>query len=184
MISSLKDHMRDGLFTGMGEGEMSLFAPQRRCDLGGATMVAQLRTLPGQSDDLYVLPGDPAPQPGADGLHPRLFGGEAGSQPLGGIRLPGTVADLFRGEDPVEEAFAVPIQRLLDSGYFRDIDPGAHNHRGQGNRIANTAVIAKILEKVARIQVGRFNKYQKANQRQNQECLGSQRQTAKKPRAN
>ena len=80
---------------------------------GGTAVQLQLRR-PADPHHLDVLPQHSARMAGAEGFHRRFLGGEPPRQVRDRIAAARTISDLLIGEDPVQEAVAVALQRLRD----------------------------------------------------------------------
>jgi len=108
-------------------------------------MIFQSGALAPLTDDLHISPGDSASPSSANGFHSSLFGGEARSQTLGGVRLPGAISDLFRGENSPEKTFSMALQRLPDSRHFSDVNSSSNDHtQGTGYRLQGTVNKADV----------------------------------------
>jgi hypothetical protein len=112
----------------MGKREMSAFAAESRGKVRRLAVKLQFRTLSGKPDDLNILPGHAVAQPGSDGLHSGLLGGEAGGQALRGVGLGHAVSQLGGSENALEKTLTKALYGSLNPLHFSDVNPSPYNH--------------------------------------------------------
>ena len=110
---------------------------ERKVGTSGAKLGGELSQLSAQpkaraasrlANHFNIMPRHPVSQACTCRFHSRLLGGKAGGQPLSGIHLGGTVADLFRSEDPGQKTLSKAFDRSPDPRDFGDINSCAYNH--------------------------------------------------------
>ena len=87
---------------------------------GGAAVQPQLRRT-ADPDHLDVLPQHAAGMAGAERLHRRFLGRETAGEMGDRVAAARTIGDLLIGEDPVQEAVAIALQRRGDPRQIRRI---------------------------------------------------------------
>src|SRR6185437_2746843 len=128
VTSGFQDDKRYGLLRCVTQRQVRLFAAEENGKLG--QLPAEPKTWPasGLTDHFNIAPAHTAPPACTYGLHSGLFGGKAGSQTLGRIRLGSTVTDLFRGKDTGQEALSKALHGGPDSGDLSYVNSCTYNH--------------------------------------------------------
>src|SRR5512141_270279 len=72
------------------------------------------------TNHLEILPGHPAPQARANGLHRRFLGGEPGGKPFHCIGFRLAIANLAGRIHPLQKATSKTLNRASNPIHFRD----------------------------------------------------------------
>ena len=86
------------------------------------------RALALRAHNLDIAPPDAIAPSSAQSFHAGFLGGKAGRVALkaGGFRL--TVTNFALGEDAMQEAVPIPLNRFANAGNFGDVHSGADDH--------------------------------------------------------
>ena len=143
------DDRRHGVLAGMREANVEAAEAERSRALAGPAVEEEQGLAASIGQDFDLAPGDAA-DAGAERLHRRFLGGEAGREL---VRAVAGDEELRRGEDAGAEAVAVALEEPVDAADFDEIDADGKGCHGSfilaqalGARIAVVQPVEDLAE--------------------------------------
>ena len=112
----------------MRDGEGGVSNAEVRGSFGGASAKADAGSPARFPHHFDFKPAHTPADSGSQCFGRSLFGGEAGCEAFSSVSLAHAVGLFGRGVNPIEEALAKTLQRLLNARDFNEVDAAADNH--------------------------------------------------------